>query len=69
MPLRWYDEDPEILLKPEMLQPIGSYKIRGVYNWVKKTQPRTKSKRNIHGKFRKHGTGSSICCKALQYTL
>ncbi len=34
IPLRWYDENPEILLKPEMLQPIGSYKIRGVYNWT-----------------------------------
>ena len=39
IPLRWYDEDPKILLKPEMLQPIGSYKIRGVYNWVKKLNP------------------------------
>lgn len=39
IPLRWYDEDPGILLKPEMLQPIGSYKIRGVYNWVKKLSP------------------------------
>ena len=44
IPLRWYDEDPEILLKPEMLQPIGSYKIRGVYNWVKKLSPEQRSK-------------------------
>jgi threonine dehydratase len=32
--LRWYDMNPEILLKPEMLQPIGSYKLRGIYNLV-----------------------------------
>ena len=35
LPLRRYSEaDTGILLKPEMLQPVGSYKIRGVYNWV-----------------------------------
>jgi threonine dehydratase len=39
-----YDEDPQILLKPEMLQPIGSYKIRGVYNWVKKLSPEQRAK-------------------------
>lgn len=44
IPLRWYDENPEILLKPEMLQPIGSYKIRGVYNWVKKLSPEQRTK-------------------------
>ena len=44
IPLRWYDENPEILLKPEMLQPIGSYKIRGVYNWVKKLSPEQREK-------------------------
>ena len=45
IPLRWYDENPNILLKPEVLQPIGSYKLRGVYNWVAKLSP----------KDRKHG--------------
>ena len=44
IPLRWYDEDPKILLKPEMLQPIGSYKIRGVYNWVQKLSPEQRAK-------------------------
>ena len=44
IPLRWYHEDPQILLKPEMLQPIGSYKIRGVYNWVKKLSPEQRAK-------------------------
>ena len=39
IPLRWYDENPKILLKPEMFQPIGSYKIRGVYNWAKRLDP------------------------------
>ena len=44
IPLRHYDKDPEILLKPEMLQPIGSYKIRGVYNWVAKLSPEQRAK-------------------------
>lgn len=44
IPLRYYDDDPEILLKPEMLQPIGSYKIRGVYNWVAKLSPEQRAK-------------------------
>ena len=44
IPLRWYDEDLQILLKPEMLQPIGSYKVRGVYNWVKKLSPEQRAK-------------------------
>ena len=44
IPLRWYDENPNILLKPEMLQPIGSYKIRGVYNWVQKLSPEQRAK-------------------------
>lgn len=35
IPLRRYkEEDSGILLKPEMLQPVGSFKIRGVYNWA-----------------------------------
>jgi threonine dehydratase len=37
--LRYYNENPEILLKPEILQPIGSYKIRGVYNWAVNLPP------------------------------
>lgn len=44
IPLRFYYEDPEIKLKPEMLQPIGSYKIRGVYNWVAKLSPEQRAK-------------------------
>jgi threonine dehydratase len=44
IPLRWYEENPEILLKPEMLQPIGSYKIRGVYNWVSKLSPEQRAR-------------------------
>ena len=44
IPLRYYNENPEILLKPEMLQPIGSYKIRGVYNWVQKLSPEQRKK-------------------------
>ena len=40
IPLRRYkEEDTDILLKPEVLQPIGSYKIRGVYNWAAQLSP------------------------------
>jgi len=45
IPLRRYrDEDTGILLKPESLQPIGSYKIRGVYNWVAKLSPEERAR-------------------------
>jgi threonine dehydratase len=44
IPLRWYDEDPKILLKPEIFQPIGSYKIRGVYNWAMHLEPEERAK-------------------------
>jgi len=44
IPLRWYDEDPKILLKPEIFQPIGSYKIRGVYNWALRLKPEERAK-------------------------
>lgn len=32
--LHGYDAAPDIWLKPEVLQPVGSFKIRGVYNWA-----------------------------------
>jgi len=45
IPLRRYrEEDSGILLKPEMLQPIGSYKIRGVYNWVARLTPKQRAR-------------------------
>ena len=44
IPLRWYDENPNILLKPEIFQPIGSYKIRGVYNWAMQLDPEERAK-------------------------
>ena len=45
IPLRRYrEEDTVILLKPEVLQPIGSYKIRGVFNWVAKLSPEERSR-------------------------
>jgi threonine dehydratase len=45
LPLRRYrEEDTGILLKPEMLQPIGSYKIRGVYNWVARLTPEQRAR-------------------------
>jgi threonine dehydratase len=34
VPLHSYAEQNGILLKPEVLQPISSFKLRGVYNWA-----------------------------------
>jgi threonine dehydratase len=34
LPLHTYDNRRDILLKPELLQPIGSFKLRGVFNAV-----------------------------------
>src|SRR5688500_9640968 len=33
------DRDPQIFLKLEALQPIGSFKIRGAYNAVRQLRP------------------------------
>ena len=45
IPLRRYrEENTGILLKPETLQPIGSYKIRGVYNWVARLTPEERAR-------------------------
>jgi len=45
IPLRRYQkEDSGIRLKPEMLQPIGSFKIRGVYNWATQLPPEERMK-------------------------
>jgi len=34
LPLHGHAASPPILLKPENLQPTGSFKLRGVYNWA-----------------------------------
>jgi threonine dehydratase len=34
MPLQSYEATADIYLKPEVLQPVGSFKIRGVGNWA-----------------------------------
>ena len=34
LPLHSYGAETDILLKPEVLQPIGSFKLRGVLNWA-----------------------------------
>ncbi|MFB3131108.1 MAG: pyridoxal-phosphate dependent enzyme, partial [Rhodothermales bacterium] len=34
VPLHSYDGTTDLWLKPEVLQPIGSFKLRGVYNWA-----------------------------------
>lgn len=34
VPLHTYDAKTDIFLKPETLQPIGSFKLRGVLNWA-----------------------------------
>ena len=39
VPLHSYDTDTQIWLKPEILQPIGSFKLRGVYHWAANLSP------------------------------
>lgn len=39
IPLLDHDGDPQVLLKPEVLQPIGSFKVRGVGNWALSLDP------------------------------
>ncbi len=34
VPLHSYDAKADIFLKPEVLQPVGSFKVRGVGNWA-----------------------------------
>ena len=34
MPMHSYEAAADIYLKPEVLQPVGSFKIRGVGNWA-----------------------------------
>ena len=44
VPLHSYDSKPDIFLKPEVLQPVGSYKIRGAYNWAACLTPAERSR-------------------------
>jgi threonine dehydratase len=39
VPLHSFGASSDIYLKPEMLQPVGSYKLRGVYNWAASLNP------------------------------
>ena len=39
VPLHSYAADTQIWLKPEILQPVGSFKLRGVYNWAAGLSP------------------------------
>lgn len=39
VPLHSYAAESDIWLKPEVLQPVGSFKIRGVYNWATSLAP------------------------------
>lgn len=39
VPLHSYSAETGIWLKPEILQPIGSFKLRGVYNWAAHLSP------------------------------
>jgi threonine dehydratase len=44
IPLHSYSKTYDIFLKPEVLQPIGSYKIRGVYNWAVCLSPKERDR-------------------------
>ncbi len=44
VPLHSYESDTRIWLKPEILQPIGSFKLRGVYNWAASLSPQDRAR-------------------------
>ena len=44
VPLHSYDAKTSIYLKPEILQPIGSFKLRGVLNWAASLSPEQRQK-------------------------
>jgi len=43
MPLHSYNESNGVYLKPEVLQPVTSFKLRGVYNWASCLPPEKRS--------------------------
>jgi len=43
-PLHSYEAKTDIYLKPETLQPIGSFKLRGVLNWATSLSPEERAK-------------------------
>jgi len=44
VPLHSYNAKTNIYLKPEILQPIGSFKLRGVLNWAASLSPQERAK-------------------------
>lgn len=44
VPLHSYEAKTNIYLKPETLQPIGSFKLRGVLNWATSLSPEERAK-------------------------
>lgn len=44
VPLHSYQAHTDIYLKPETLQPIGSFKLRGVLNWAASLSPKERAK-------------------------
>lgn len=44
LPLHSYDAKADIFLKPEILQPIGSFKLRGVLNWAAALSPEQRAR-------------------------
>lgn len=44
LPLHSYDSTSDILLKPECLQPIGSFKLRGIFNAVAARTPEQRAR-------------------------
>jgi len=61
VPLHSYTARTSIFLKPETLQPIGSFKLRGVLNWAGSLvvlSPRSRAEHHQRGKY---GTGARLC--------
>jgi threonine dehydratase len=44
LPLHSYEQESDILIKPENLQPIGSFKLRGIFNAVAARSPEQRAK-------------------------
>ena len=51
VPIHSFETTLDILLKPEILQPVGSYKLRGAYNWAASLseQERERGFRSLRG--------------------
>ncbi|HEX5243995.1 MAG TPA: pyridoxal-phosphate dependent enzyme, partial [Tepidisphaeraceae bacterium] len=55
----------EVLLKPENLQPIGSFKLRGAYNKIASLSPQQRSRGVIAYSSGNHAQGVAYAARAM----